>query len=557
MVRGPEDYAFLPYQRRWIADRSPIRVGVKSRRIGLTWATALELVLAAGLSREAGGCSSKYTSYKREFTAEFIETCARWARALDLGFGLEGSREAFLRDDKAKLVYSIRFASGFKIDGVSSNPSNLRGGPDDRLAVIDEAAHLDDFAEHLKAADAFRVWGGRVLVISTHRGADSAFAKLIDKIKAGKYGAPSVSEVPSTVERFHVEQHHPDASSLFRSGPYSLHTTDIFTACDDGLYRRICRTARPPVTWSIAGEHEYIDSLLLGEGADEEYRCRPSKSGGAYFPLDLLDSCARAEAPVIRLNANREPIFEVPVDAGERELAAWAARRREWMDEWLAAHLDPVLGALHRYTPTYLGEDFGRVADLTVLCPLQLHPDMRRSVPFLVELRGVPFEQQRQALFHVLAKLPRFSGAALDDGGNGQELAEAAEYKYGGQRSDGKPGPIERVRLSAPWYAANFPPLKAELEAGRLTIPEDRDVRSDLRAVQVIDGTPRIPKARKKSTVDKGETRHGDAAVALVLAHYRSRTADPVGPAVYEAAGDSHRESARARSTRRRRGVWM
>ncbi|MCA9691647.1 MAG: hypothetical protein KC636_18725, partial [Myxococcales bacterium] len=65
---------------------------------------------------------------------------------------------------------------------------------------------------------------------------------------------------------------------------------------------------------------------------------------------------------VIRLNANREPIFEVPVDAGERELAAWAARRREWMDEWLATHLDPALSALHRYTPTFLGEDFGRVA---------------------------------------------------------------------------------------------------------------------------------------------------------------------------------------------------
>lgn len=552
-MRGPEGYAFLPYQRRWFGDRSPIRVGVKSRRIGLTWATAAELVLAAGARN---GCSAKYTSYKLDFTAEFIDTCARWAKLFNLASEIDGSREAFLRKDKDALVYSLRFASGYKIDGVSSNPSNLRGGPEDRLAVIDEAAHVENFAEMLKAADAFRVWGGRVIVISTHNGADNEFAELVEAIKAGQRGdGVTVEEVAPSITECHVERHHPDTGSIFRSGPYSLHTTDLFRACDDGLYRRICRSTRR--RWTEERERAWIDELLLGEGAEEEYLCRPSRSGGAYFPLDLLDSCARAEAQVIRLNANREPIFEVPVDAGERELAAWAERRREWMDEWLRENLDPALATLHRYTPTYLGEDFGRVADLTVLCPMQLHPDMRRSVPFLVELRGVPFEQQRQALFHVLAKLPRFSGAALDDGGNGQELAEAAEYKYGGQRSDGKPGPIERVRLSAPWYAANFPPLKAELEAGRLTIPEDRDVRSDLRAVQVIDGTPRIPKARTRSTVDKGESRHGDAAVALVLAHYRSRTADPVGPAVYETVGDRHLERARARRPGRRRGVWM
>ena len=37
----------LPYQQRWVADRSPFKVARKSRRTGLTWAEAADNVLTA------------------------------------------------------------------------------------------------------------------------------------------------------------------------------------------------------------------------------------------------------------------------------------------------------------------------------------------------------------------------------------------------------------------------------------------------------------------------------------------------------------------------------
>ena len=38
----------LPYQQRWIADTSPVKVCEKSRRVGLSWAEAADDTLYAG-----------------------------------------------------------------------------------------------------------------------------------------------------------------------------------------------------------------------------------------------------------------------------------------------------------------------------------------------------------------------------------------------------------------------------------------------------------------------------------------------------------------------------
>ena len=48
--RGHND-VLLPYQIRWLADESPIKVAEKSRRIGLTWTEAAASTLAAAASK--------------------------------------------------------------------------------------------------------------------------------------------------------------------------------------------------------------------------------------------------------------------------------------------------------------------------------------------------------------------------------------------------------------------------------------------------------------------------------------------------------------------------
>ena len=44
----------LPYQKKWLADKSPVKVIEKSRRIGLTWAQALDDVITAATSGREG-----------------------------------------------------------------------------------------------------------------------------------------------------------------------------------------------------------------------------------------------------------------------------------------------------------------------------------------------------------------------------------------------------------------------------------------------------------------------------------------------------------------------
>ena len=132
-------------------------------------------------------------------------------------------------------------------------------------------------------------------------------------------------------------------------------------------------------------------------------------------------------------------------------------------------------------------------------------------MPFLVELRNVPFRNQEQVLNFIVDRLPRLQAGALDARGNGQYLAEQAAYRYG-------TGRIESVMLSQGWYLENMPRVKAAFEDDRISIPRDREVLDDLRALQVIRGIPRLPDGK----TGDGKDRHGDAAIAIALAWYAS-----------------------------------
>ncbi|BBI66829.1 hypothetical protein PKHYL_10200 [Psychrobacter sp. KH172YL61] len=42
----------LPYQQKWIADESQLKIAEKSRRIGLTWAEAADCALVAASDKK-------------------------------------------------------------------------------------------------------------------------------------------------------------------------------------------------------------------------------------------------------------------------------------------------------------------------------------------------------------------------------------------------------------------------------------------------------------------------------------------------------------------------
>lgn len=469
-------FALLPYQQRWIADPAPFKIAEKGRRTGLTWAEAADDVLIAAADKSAGGQNVYYLGTDKEMTEEYIDACALWAKqfnraatAIDEGLWDED------KDDRHIKTFTIRFPeSGHKITALASRPRKLRGRQG--VLVGDESAFQDDLPALLKAAMAFLIWGGMVRLISTHDGDDNEFNQLIQEIRAGK-----------------------------RKG--SIHRIAFREAVKEGLYQRIClRLGRP---WTQAAEDAWVQETYdyYADDADEELDLIPSKGGGVYLTMGMILSRMSLATPIVR--ANWPPEF-----AYESEEA-----RYQTVQAWCIENLLPHLQALEPALAHAIGGDYGRVGDLTVYPILEEGTDLIRRCKLWVELGQCPYKQQEQIFNFICDRLPKLRGAALDSLGIGSALAEFARQKYGAL--------VNEVKLSETFYLQNMPKFKAALEDGLLDdIPQDDQIRDDLRAIKKIDGIPKMPKTKSQKKSDDGKRvqRHGDGAIALFLANVAMST---------------------------------
>lgn len=457
----------LPYQQVWVKDDAKLKVAEKSRRIGLSWAEAADDALHAA---SQDGSNVYYMSYEMSMTRQFIEDCAWWAK----WYGLAASEmyeDVWVDDKKEHQVFRIDFASGWHIQALSSAPRNLRSKQG--RAVFDEYAFTDPAkqAELLKAGLAFLIWGGDVRVISTHDGVANGFNTLIEEIRAKKR-------------------------------PGSVHRITFDEAIQQGLYRRIALLKG--LDPSAEAERQWADDVraFYGEGAAEELDVVPSKGGGKYFSRVLVEDCMSADVPVLRL-ALDDAFAQLGQDARVR-------RTREWCDE----HLAPVLERLDPEWKSFFGMDFGRVADLSYLLCGQLDPFLNRQAAFALEMRNVPFKTQEYVVDYICDRLPRFAAGALDAGGNGAALAEAAAQRWGFQR-------IHQVKLNPTWYIEQFPRYRSHVQDRRLVLPLDADLLDDHGDVELVAGVPRVPDTKRRKGSDGGY-RHGDGAIAGVLFSFAS-----------------------------------
>lgn len=459
----------LGYQARWFEDESEVKIAEKSRRTGLTWAEAASNVITAAKPKKRGGRNVYYVGSRQEMALEYIAACALFAKAFSQLAG-KVNESIFKDEDGSKdiLSYTIRFPnSGFKITALSSRPSNLRGMQGD--VVIDEAAFHDSLHELLKAAMALTMWGARVRIISTHNGVDNEYNQYVQDARSGRK-------------------------------PWSIHRITLDDALNDGVFKRICYVTGQK--WSPEAESAWrqktIDNAPSKEASDEEYFCIPSQSGGAALSRVLIEARMDQQYPVIRLSKDNS-FNEWPDHLRQAEIA-----------DWCTENLLPQLQKLNPLNQHAFGEDFGRLGDLTVIDPIAIEQNLDRVIPFSVELRNIPFKQQEQVLFYIVDRLPRLMGGALDAGGNGMYLAEQARHRYGSGR-------IYEVKLSEGWYLENMPRFKAAFEDAKLTIPADNDQLNDLRALQVINGIIRLPKAKTETGSNQ---RHGDSAISKALAWF-------------------------------------
>lgn len=327
-----QDSFFLPYQRDWIQDRSTKRIMEKSRQIGMSWSTAYDLVRSKSLE----GCKwdAWVTSRDSVQATLFLEDCRNFANILTKGAEALGNE--VLDGDARTASFVLRFVNGCRIHSMSSNPDAQAGKRGDRV--------LDEFALHPEARKLFAIawpgitWGGRMSLISTHRGTEHLFNSLIQEIKHN--GNPK---------------------------GFSLHTVTLQDALDQGFLQKLKAKLREGGVDDDErlemDEAEYFDWVRAGcvdeESFMQEYMCVPSDDASAFLTYEQITSCEYTDD-----------------------------------DQW-----EQPLEAIT--SPLYVGVDVGRDHDLTVIWVLEKVADMyfTRAV---IEMQNTKFSEQEKVLYPIL-----------------------------------------------------------------------------------------------------------------------------------------------------------
>lgn len=481
----------LPYQSEAIrlAHEHQLLVVEKSRRIGLSYGVAPMAVLWA--AAETGAENVYYVGYNIDMAREFIGYCADFAKAFndvqialpdekpvmmdrDCDGWVEGSGNVSYDEEggflfhggstKGLKAFRVDFPSGKAVVALTSNPRSVRGKQG--IFIIDEAAFHDDLEGLVKAVLAALMWGGRVIIISTHDGDDNFFNGLIGEIRAGK-----------------------------RLG-HVLRIT-LKDAIAAGLYKRICLVSGK--TWSNEAEEKWEADLrkTYGDAADEELDVIPARGRGTYIARPTIEAAQTAQYVVLRYNC--PPGFE-------NQALDW---RADMIADWLQEEVAPRIAKLDPTKLTYFGQDFARSGDLSAIAVGQYDDMGDLHCPFILELRNMPFRQQKQVLAYIVENVPRFAAGKMDARGNGQQLAEEMQEDYG-------PDHVEAVMATVATYLAMMPRLKIRIEDRTLLMPKSEAVTDDLRCIKLVKGIPSIPdRSNDKEDGAKGK-RHGDTAIALM-----------------------------------------
>ena len=146
-----------------------------------------------------------YQSYNKDMTRGFIADCAEWAEYLDKAVAGVVDETLIGEGPDAVQAYRLRLGEDKEVLAMTSAPRAFRskGRPGD-VAVIDEAAFVDDLDEVLKAALAFRTWGGRVHMLSTHNG-EPDFGQAIAQGQRATASADAVS-LPNAQSRLTIQK---------------------------------------------------------------------------------------------------------------------------------------------------------------------------------------------------------------------------------------------------------------------------------------------------------------------------------------------------------------
>jgi phage FluMu gp28-like protein len=353
----------LPYQRRWVEDDSHLKIVVKARQIGYSFAASIRALLECLKRKTTWIFLSKGERQSRllmEKVQEHIKSCGILARACESSF-FEGTLIKQLE---------VRFANGSVIYGLPANPDTARG--------YSGNVTLDEFAFH---ADADKIYtalfptitrGYCLEVISTPNGQQGKFYELA---KAAGLVESGDREIGRSCEQSKLEIRDEFRLSNFDSSVHPIIGSPdhpIIGSPDHPITRssdRLMWSGHRVDIYEALRQGLKIDLQLLRAGCDDEtswqqeYCCQFVSTAENFIPPALVAQCVSAEAA-----ADCPPQFLASASRLILESGSSLAGAHGPVTPTTGS--DPALVGSQVHAPLpadfYLGIDIGRRHDRTV-----------------------------------------------------------------------------------------------------------------------------------------------------------------------------------------------
>jgi phage FluMu gp28-like protein len=464
-----EEKVFMPYQIDVIRDEHIAQLVEKGRQEGLSWAFAYKSYKWSG---KEGRYPTFFATKTRILAKQFINDCAAWAKLDRL---IKSTVDATYEDqikifnDKTEEeetvnTYNIRFPNKMEVTALSSNADAMRGWRGYKIA--DEFAIHKQQAEMLDAILPSRMWRYPFAFVSTHKGINSEFNKIIKKYKGGLLGVD-----------------------------WNLISIPIQRAVADGLLEKIYK--RP---FTETERQDWLLNLEREEGQrrwKQEYCCIPEDEAGAFFSYDLLIACESEELLYDDIKK---------FTGAEQEQDAL-----KWFESIAEAVKTKGAGSF------YLGMDIGRDINYTVLCLIEEVAGIK-FIRALAALEKMRFQVQQDCA-RILIRMPRFRRSCVDNRGMGRETVERLQGDFG-------PYLVEKIDFNLVLKEKIAYAVYQALTDRMLKIPVSDTVRDDFHSIrkETTDaGNVRYVASQNQSDPNS----HGDYYTAISLALHATGVATP------------------------------
>lgn len=277
---------FLPCQKRWIEDKSRLKIAEKSRQIGFTWCSAYADMLTT--SHIDNNIDLWITSRDELQAKLYIKDVKGWADIYNVAASNLGCQIYQDARGKKHASFELAFANGQIIHSLSSSGDAQAGKRGNRRA--DEFA-LNPNNRHLYGIMYPGItWSGTLWIWSTHRGSQNYFNTLINEIKDGN------------------------------PKKFSHHRITLEDALGEGLLDKLQSKWAPDDERQDWDEAEYFNRTKA-ESPDEEtfaqeYMCEPSDDASAYISYELIDKGVYAPGIVWELSLDVDKDYYMGVDIG-------------------------------------------------------------------------------------------------------------------------------------------------------------------------------------------------------------------------------------------------